>query len=199
MRILLIFHALLGLIFYPVFLRFKKKVTLGKKLKIKGWPYIHIKNNSKLILGDNVTLNSSNYGYHINMFKSVKILIDGHNAEIKIGSNSRIHGTCLHAISKITIGENCLIAANCQILDSNGHEVLMDAPFNRLKTHDKPKPISIGNNVWIGANCIILKGVNIGDGSIIAAGSVVTKNIPENSIAGGNPAKVIKSFNIEQN
>lgn len=198
MKFILIFHALFGMIFYPIVLILNSSISYGKKIKVKGWPYIHIKNKSKLIIGDNVTLNSSNYGYHINMFKPVKILIDGHNAEVTIGSNSRIHGSCIHAISKISIGEYCLIAANCNIMDSNGHESLMEKPEDRLLTIDKPKPIIIENNVWIGANCIILKGVTIGQGAIIAAGSVVTKDVPKYSIVGGNPARLIKTFKEER-
>jgi acetyltransferase-like isoleucine patch superfamily enzyme len=192
MRIFLILQSVLGLVVYSFFFRFRKSVIKGKNLKIKGWPYIHIKYNSMIIIGNNVTLNSSNYGYHINMFKGVKILADGMNAEVRIGNNTRIHGTCIHAKSNISIGSNCLIAANCQIIDSNGHGLLMDNPQERITSFDTPKPIIIEDNVWIAANCIILKGVTIGEGSVIGANSVVNTDIPPFSIAMGNPALVIK-------
>lgn len=192
MKLVLIFHSLFGRVFYPLFLRFSKGVLFGRNLKVKGWPYIHVSSNSKIFIGDNVTLNSSNYGYHINMHSSVKLFVEGENSVIKIGNNTRIHGSCIHATKQIEIGDNCLIAANCHIIDSNGHSASMDRPELRLTGHDSPKSISIGNNVWIGANCIILKGVRIGDGSIISAGSVVSSDIPENVVAVGNPAIVLR-------
>ncbi len=71
----------------------------------------------------------------------------------------------------------------------------MDNPANRINTHGSIKNVIIGNNVWIGANCIIMPGVSIGDGSVITAGSVVIKDIPSKCLAGGNPAKIIKDYN----
>jgi len=72
------------------FYNFKQGVSLGKNIKIKGFPIIFIKNNGSIFLGKNVTLNSSNYGYHINMHSPVKLMVDRPNAEIIIGENSRI-------------------------------------------------------------------------------------------------------------
>src|SRR5690554_3494159 len=194
MKLNLLIYAVVGMIFYPFILKLKKNIIMEGKVRIRSFPYIDLKNNSKLNLGNNVMLNSTNYGYHINMHNCVKILADGENSEIYIGANTRIHGSCIHAKSKITIGKNCLIAGNCQIIDSNGHETLMERPLDRIFSMDKPREIIIEDNVWIGANCIVLKGVKIGSGSIIAAGSVVVESIPENVIARGNPAQVIKNI-----
>ncbi len=169
----------------------KKNVVFQKGLRINKWPIININKNAQLILGENVILNSSNKSYHVNMFAPVKILCDKPNAVIKIGDFSRIHGSCIHAFEKIEIGNNCLIAANCQIIDSNGHATEKNM---RLSSQGSTSPIKIGNNVWIGTGCIILPGVTIGDGSIVAAGSVVTKSIPENSIYGGNPAQFLRKI-----
>ena len=116
-------------------------------------------------------------------------MCDVEGAQINIGKNTRIHGTCIHAFKRIDIGQDCLIAANCQIFDSNGHNSL---PNERRTNNGEAKEIKIGDNVWIGANSIILPGVSIGSNSIIAAGSVVNKSVPSEHIAGGNPAKLIK-------
>lgn len=161
---------------------------------IKGKPIIQTSNGAKIIIQDNVTLNSINEGYHINMHSPVKLFADRQNAIIEIGSNTRIHGTCIHAYDKVTVGNNCLIAANCQIFDGNGHDLSFENPANRILTKGDSRPITIEDNVWIGANCIITPGVNIGEGSVVAAGAVVVKNIPPHCIAGGNPAKVIKVY-----
>ena len=87
-----------------------------------------------------------------------------------------------------------MIAANTNIIDCNGHNLSFNDPSNRINTHGVSKPIIIEDNVWIGANCMILPGVTIGEGSVISANSVVVKTIPSRVVAGGNPAKVIKNL-----
>jgi acetyltransferase-like isoleucine patch superfamily enzyme len=173
-------------------LKFNKSILIKGKLKIKGQAIIATKNGGSIEIGNNVTLNSSNYGYHINMFAPVKLYADRKNASIRIGNNTRIHGTCIHAYQNIIIGNNVLIAANCNIIDGNGHDLSFDNPSNRINTIGGSKSVIINDNVWIGANSLILPGVTIGEGSVIAAGSIVTKDIPPMVVAGGNPAKVIK-------
>ncbi|WP_425430495.1 DapH/DapD/GlmU-related protein [Chitinophaga niastensis] len=79
-------------------------------------------------------------------------------------------------------------------MDGNGHDLSFPDVSNRINTHGTVKPVSIADNVWIGTNVVILPGVNIGEGSIISANSVVHKDIPAMSIAGGNPAVVIKQY-----
>jgi acetyltransferase-like isoleucine patch superfamily enzyme len=172
----------------------KKGLKVTGKIRIKGVPLIDIRNGGSITIENNVTLNSMNYGYHINMHSPVKLFADRPGAEIIIGENSRINGTCIHAWDKIIIGKNCLTAANTQIFDSNGHDLSFPDIQNRINTTDKAKPIVIGDNVWIGANCLILPGVTIGEGSVIAAGSVVVKDIPAFVVAAGNPARVKKDF-----
>jgi acetyltransferase-like isoleucine patch superfamily enzyme len=169
-------------------------LILGKNVVFNNAPIIHIINDAEIILEDEVMLNSSNFGYHINMFKSVKLLADGKNAKIVIGKNTRVHGSCIHAQKLIRIGKNCLIAANCQIMDSNAHQLEMTNTANRINTIDEPKEIEIGNNVWIGTGSIILPGTNIGDGTVISANSVVKGNVPAKCLYGGNPAKLIKQY-----
>jgi acetyltransferase-like isoleucine patch superfamily enzyme len=173
---------------------FKKNIILGKNVKFNKVPIIYSKKNTSIIIGNNVTLNSNNYGYHLNMFSKIKLMTDRPNAIIEIGTNTRIHGTCIHAYKKIHIGENCLIAANCQLFDGNAHDLSFPLVEKRINTTGDAKEIIINDNVWIGTNCIILPGANIGYGSVISAGSVVANNIPSMCIAGGVPAKVIKQY-----
>lgn len=173
---------------------FRKHIYIQGKVIVTGIPIFHFAYNAKLIIKNNVQLKSNIKSYHLNMHSPVKIMADRPDAIIDIGENSRINGSCIHAYKKITIGSNCLIAANCQIFDGNGHDLSFPDVENRINTKGEAKEIIIEDNVWIGANSIILPGVKIGYGSVIAAGSVVVKSIPPMCIAGGNPARVIKSY-----
>lgn len=181
-------------ILYPTVLRMCGGVRVGGSVIVKGWPHLEIDRGATVHIGDRVTLNSSNDGYHINMHSPVKLYAEGQGTQIIIGANTRIHGTCLHACERIEIGEKCLIAANTQIFDSSGHDLSFENVEARLNTKGQTKPVIVEDCVWIGANCLILPGVRIGRGTVIAAGSVVTKSIPPMSLAGGNPARVIKTF-----
>jgi len=91
----------------------------------------------------------------------------------------------------ITIGNYVMIGPNVTIATA-GHPI---NPAQRIKAAQFNIPVSIGNNVWIGANCVILPGVTIGENSVIGAGSIVTKNIPENVIAVGNPCHILRAIN----
>jgi len=121
------------------------------------------------------------------------LFTDAEDAEIVIGNNSRIFGAYIHAKNKIHIGDNCVIAANINIFDSNGHELIS---CNRVIGSDNPKPINIKNNVWIGMNAVILKGTTIGNNCVVAAGSVVKGDFPDNTLIQGNPAKAVSILPI---
>lgn len=179
---------------YVLMLSFRNNIEIRGGLSINGLPMIDIRNGSKLYFGNDVTLNSRNKGYHINMHSPVKLFANRVGAEIRIGSRTRIHGTCIHSYDSVVIGENCLIAANCHIFDGNGHDLSFPNVENRINTKGRCKPVKIEDSVWIGANTIVLPGVIIGKGSIISANSVVTKDIPPMVLAGGNPAIVIKDY-----
>lgn len=173
-------------------IRHKSNIQIGEVIKIRGRPIIDIRENATLTIKNNVTLHSRNQGYHANMHSSVKLMADGKNAKIEIGENSRLNGCCIHAKASIIIGKNCLIAANVQIIDSNGHAASFEAPENRIHTSGEAKPIKINDNVWIGLNSIILPGVTIGSGAIIGANTVVTKDVPPMVTLIGNPGRISK-------
>jgi acetyltransferase-like isoleucine patch superfamily enzyme len=174
-------------------LRAMRGLELGDGVVIEGIPAIEIHDGARIIIHDNVELDSVDHQYHISMFSGVKLYAEHSGTVISIGSNTRIHGSCLHAKSSITVGRRCLIAANCQIFDCSGHDPSFDDVANRVNTHGVCRPIVIEDDVWIGAHTIVLPGVTIGRGSIIGAGSVVTSNIPAMVVAAGNPAKVVKT------
>ena len=113
------------------------------------------------------------------------------DAEIKIGDYCLISpGVRISSAQSIRIGDNCMFAANVIISDSDWHGI-----YNRIRPFRCTKPVTIENNVWLGERVIVNKGVTIGENSVVGAGSIVTKSIPANSVAAGNPARVIKSIN----
>jgi acetyltransferase-like isoleucine patch superfamily enzyme len=144
-------------------------------------------------------------GQHCSIYAGCSFSL-GPNARCRIGDYTLLNGALVMAEENIEIGSYCLISWNVGIADSDFHplapaERLIDAqalapflegrpPRPKLKT----APVIIGNNVWIGMNATILKGTIIGDNSVVAAGSVVTKSVPPNTVVAGNPAVAIKTF-----
>lgn len=121
------------------------------------------------------------------LYEGVKVRI-AKNAQCSFGHHTYLNRSAtIDCTQEVHIGDYCAISDNVQILDSDFHTITCDS-----KTFEKSKPIHIGNHVWIGRSAIILKGVTIGDGAIIGAGSIVTKSIPPRCLAVGNPARVIK-------
>jgi acetyltransferase-like isoleucine patch superfamily enzyme len=168
-----------------------KGVVTGSNIILKGKPAI-LRFCGSIHIGNNVTIRSHDYGYHSSLYGPTRLMTDtNEDALIEIGDNTRINGASIHATERISIGRNCLIAANVTILDSDGHGLL---PAERALVNPVSKPIIIEDNVWIGINAIVLKGVRIGQNSVIGAGSVVTRDVPPNCVVAGNPAQVIRSL-----
>jgi maltose O-acetyltransferase len=114
------------------------------------------------------------------------------NAVVAIGDgNAFSNNVSMVANELITIGDGCQIGELVSIYDCDFHEI---NPATRNRSAGLTRPVLIGNNVWLGSRVIVLKGVTIGDNSVVAAASVVTKSIPANCIAAGNPAKVIRTI-----
>ncbi len=111
---------------------------------------------------------------------------------LHIGSHVEISNGCvISSYDKGTmIGDDCLIGPNCSIIGNNYRYDQLDVPI-RLQEKFAAKGIRIGANVWLGSGCVILDGADIGSGTIVTPNSVISHKIPENSIAQGNPAKVI--------
>lgn len=135
-------------------------------------------------------------------------LTSSSHGKIEIGNNAKVgNGTQILCVDGVTIGDYTTVTQNVKIVDNNNHPVNPDfRRFMRTTPHGSNarswihadhKPVIIGENCWIGENSRIQKGVTIGDNSIVAACSVVTKNVPANSIAAGNPAKIVK-IDIDQ-
>src|SRR5437868_13916351 len=144
-------------------------------------------------------------GNHVSCYAGCSFAI-GENGSATVGDFTLLNGALIMAEERIDVGSHCLISWNIGIADSDFHPLepaqrLIDAqalapyfkdrpPRPRLKT----APVKICDNVWIGMNAVILKGVTIGENSVVAAGSVVTKSVKPNIVVAGNPAVVVKQF-----
>lgn len=164
-------------------------VEYGKKIKFIGWGYISRYPQSVITIGQNCTFNSASTVNLIGVNHRCLISTQKRGAILKIGNNCGFSGTTISAFKKIIIGDNVKAGANVLITDSDWH------PEDRRAGENKP--VIIEDNVWIGVNSVVLKGVIIGENSLIGANSVVTKNIPPNSVAVGNPCRVVKTMIIE--
>ena len=168
-------------------------VKIGKKVKLIGWPCIFRFPGSSIEIGDGCLIRSNFWSNLLGLYQRT-IIIAKRGGKIRIGKNVGISGSTVYAWNEIVIGDDTLIGANCKILDSDLHPI---DPEDRLSANPdrvKSAPIRIGKNCFIGCNCLILKGVTIGDNCVIGAGSVVTRDIAANTMAAGNPAKMIRSL-----
>lgn len=175
-------------------MKYKKVNFETNNFTIKGIPLI--KNKGKFIIKNNVKINSK---YNVNPIggNTFCTFIIDRNAKLVLGEGCRISNSTLYCKKEIVIGKNVFIGGDTRIYDTDFHSLNLS---NRLKDIDldiKTSPIVIKSGVFIGASSIILKGVTIGSKSIVGAGSVVTKNIPDNEIWAGNPAKFIKKIENE--
>jgi acetyltransferase-like isoleucine patch superfamily enzyme len=118
------------------------------------------------------------------IYTGCSVVIDS-GAKLSLGKGGLNLGVRMAVFNSISIGNNCFISENVTIRDSDNHRIT-----GRLKTNSSP--IIFGNNVLIGINATILKGVTIGNGAVVAANSLVNKSVPPNTLVGGVPAKIIK-------
>lgn len=151
-------------------------------------PFVRVFGIDNIFIGKNTVIDKHVTLYSVNKKKKPLLYI---GANVDIGEYAHIT-----TIDEIRICDNVLIGKNVTITDNSHGEITKDAITLPPKAREmySPGPVFIENNVWIGDKVVILPNVRIGENSIIGAGSIVTKNIPKNVVACGNPAKVIKQI-----
>lgn len=159
-------------------------VKYGKGCKFRGTALIERFQMSTISIGKNCTFNSSSWFNFRGLNHRCIIQTGKSGAKIQIGHHCGFSGCSIVADKEVIIGDYSTFGANAVIGDRDDHQEIYDS---------EPKSIHIGSHVWVGMNAIIMKGVTIGDNSIVAAGALVTKDIPANEIWGGVPAKFIKN------
>ncbi|SCZ76056.1 acyltransferase [Acidaminobacter hydrogenoformans] len=152
------------------------RVELGFDFLNRGRTSIKMGNDAQLVVRGCASICN---GCRITIENGGKLVI---GAEVFINENTRIT-----VYREVRIGQGCWISWDVNIIDTDFHSI-----FENGKEKLKEDRIVIGNHVWIGAKAMILKGVTIGDGAIVGAGAVVTKDVPSKCIVAGNPARIIK-------
>lgn len=172
--------------------RSQVNVSVGKCSKIKWWALRSIR-GGRIEIGSNCIIKS-------------RIAFDSPNGQVKVGDRCYLGASLLVCHTGITLGDDVVISWNVTIVDHDSHAV--DWEHRKSDVIDWAKgckrwdsvtirPVHIGNKVWIGFGASILKGVSIGDGAVIGAHSVVTRDVPPFTIVAGNPARIVRTLNAE--
>lgn len=174
-------------------IKFQGNDVIYHDFRTKGIPYVMVARGAKgLCIGHGFSMNNTIKSNPIGIASPCIFFVD-RGASITIGNDVGMSQVALVSYSDITIGDNVKIGGGTCVYTSDFHS--LNAAIRASKedfSHRKTAPVCIGHDAFIGAHCIILKGVTIGEKSIVGAGSVVTKNIPAGQIWAGNPAKYIR-------
>jgi acetyltransferase-like isoleucine patch superfamily enzyme len=162
---------------------------IGKNLKLEADIPVII-GSGDIIIGDDVRIgNRQTWVVTPNLFEKPKLVIGDHTSVNFM--------TEISVENRVEIGRHCMLAGEIKIYDNNSHSIYYEN--HRQMTRKDVAPVKIEDHVWIGMRSIILKGVTIGFGAVVAAGSVVTKDVPAMTVVGGNPARVLKHIEKTSN
>lgn len=166
-----------------------RNIKHGENLVING--RLRVFGHGRIQLGKNVGINS---GLSANPIggDTCTIFSLKENAQLTLGDGVGLSNTAIVCHDRVSIGSRTLIGGGTKIYDTDFHSLNYEERGDYEKEKAVTKPVTIGEDVFIGAHSIILKGVSIGDRSIVGAGSVVTKNIPADEVWAGNPARCVR-------
>ena len=167
-------------------------VNLGNGAQSNGVPLLEMSLSGKFTIGKNFRMNNGKYFNRIGRQYRCSFQV-AKKARLTIGNNVGMSSSAIVCQHCVEIGDNTLIGGNCVIYDTDFHDLDVRKRIQDPEDFSgvRKKPVIIKNNVFIGAHSTILKGVTIGEASIIGAASVVTKDVPAGEIWAGNPAKFI--------
>lgn len=163
------------------------RVDMGEFCTFKGCTTFRRHPASRISIGASCRFNSSRTSNLFGLSHQCIVATLSKGAAIEIGSGCGFSGSVIASAQRITLGSGVRCGANSVITDTDWHSD--DARAGR------DAPVVIGDNVWLGANVLVLKGVTIGDGTFVGAGAIVTRSLPPGVVAAGNPARIIRKLN----
>lgn len=182
------------LVYAPAWAYFSMNgIAWNSRWKIYGLPIIQRHRRSRMDFGDHLQLRSWVGANPLGANRPVVLCTWQAGAVLEVGDHFGMTGGTICAAGSISIGNRVTVGANTTIVDSDFHPA--DATRRRISPQGTdPQPVTIEDEAFIGMSCVILKGVRIGKGSVIGAGSVVRRSIPAGVMASGNPARVVKAL-----
>lgn len=195
-------RAFAGGLRYP--LRYRKPIWIGSPTVIDGIERIRVSPGGVLRIGlgsfglssrtDTSVIRVREGGsLHcdgvVSLQRGIRIVVDG--GELSIGDGTNVNGSARILVrSGIRIGAGCTLSWECQVLDNDFHTMTVDG-----RQRPSTAPVTLEDRVWVGTDALILKGVTVGEGAVIAAGAVVTKDVPAYAVVAGSPARVVGHCN----
>jgi galactoside O-acetyltransferase len=181
---------------------------LGRSAPLPTW--VEVGEGTRISAGNVAARSPEGVSVRVGRGSNVEgtIVLERPGARVSIGARTHVGGgTLLDAAEEISIGDDVLLAFEVLIMDHDSHALRFsqrhDDVANWMRgekdwTHVRRAPVRVGDKAWIGARAILLKGVTVGEGGVVAAGSVVTRDVPPFTIVGGNPARVLRELGPEE-
>jgi len=172
--------------------RWRRGLTVGREVRFLGRPLIANASGATITLGERAILCSWSRFTALGVSRPVTLRTMRTGASIEIGPDCGLSGTVICSAVSVRIGAECLIGADVTIVDTDFHPLAAsqrryESEWSRIRS----LPVVIGRNVFLGAGTRVLKGVSIGDNTVVGAGSVVTRDLPANVVAAGNPCEAL--------
>jgi len=180
---------------YNKFVLLRRRISAGKKITI--WGRLDVHGGGHISIGNNCVIVSNSSRNPVGGGNRQTIFFVGKNGHLNIGCNVAMTNTAISCKTRVIIGDNVMIGANVKIYDTDFHSINFESRITRPDPDIRSLPVEIKDGAFIGAHSIILKGIIIGKESVVGAGSVVSKSIPDGEIWGGNPAKLIRKLGTD--
>ena len=165
-------------------------LKLGTGCTFYGLPLFRRIPGSGISIGRTCEFRSADWSNHVGLNRRCTISTLDRSAQIEIGEDCGFSSTAISAARRVTIGDRVMCGANVAIMDTDWHPT--DAEERNAGAAGPSAPVTIEDDVWLGMNVTVLKGVTIGARTVVAAGSVVTRSLPEDALAAGQPARVVR-------
>ncbi|MEN9416483.1 MAG: hypothetical protein RI988_103 [Pseudomonadota bacterium] len=170
-----------------------QQVSCGPGLQLLGVPIASVARGASISIGARAILCSSSRDTALGVSHPVILRAMLPGARLVIGDDCALSGATVCAAQSVTIGARCLFGADSIVTDTDFHPLQPQGRWSAPLEQAATRPVRIGCDVFVGARAIVLKGVTVGDGAVIAAGAVVTRDVPAGAVVAGNPARELRA------